>query len=324
MQLLIDSTQETPASLRFIAGVLSQMAELYTPAETARPSINGPSAPVVLHSTTSVLGDASITETTVTGLDPAKVFGRADLYAGVIHHNIQGDVPTGTPEDFTQPGMTAAGTQTAVKASAPPAPTVSLPDASRATTIAGITAPAAPDAGNIQAPDTAAADTVSDKDGIPWDARIHSETRKTNADGAWRYRRNLDPNVKAVVTLELKAKYGTQAPLASIPAPPAPSAPPAPPAPVAPQPPAASLPVPNGLPVGVPNAPLPGVVSTSPATNFRELMSKVNKAKGAGLLSEQQLTLACRAVNIDSITALASQPDKVPLVDAQINQILGA
>lgn len=345
MQLLIDSTQETPASLRFIAATLCALADTYGPPiaehpDTIQPSINGKPEPIVLHSTTHMLGDASVTETRVTGLDPAAVFGMPKEF-----------VPAGTPEGFSPPsGMNAAPPAPAnLTASAPPAPPMIPPSALPAMTTVVAIAPNPPLVGNavgVAAPvaanttattDTGKATAVSldrDKAGLPWDARIHSETRKQNADGTWRLRRNLDEGTKARVMAELKA----QTSLFPTP-PPAPGTPtaeqisiaigvaPTPPSVTLPQPGpglqqvVASLPLSAGVPMGVPNAPQPPVV---PVTGFRDFMSKVNKALVAGTLKQEQLTNACRAIGLDSITALAGEPMKIPLVDAQINQLLGA
>lgn len=67
--------------------------------------------------------------------------------------------------------------------------------------------------------------TQKDKDGLPWDARVHSTPPTMNADGLWRAKRGRKDEDYAVV----KSEY---APAAS--APPAPPAPPAAPAPLAP------------------------------------------------------------------------------------------
>lgn len=99
-----------------------------------------------------------------------------------------------------------------------------------------------------------------DTNGIPWDERIHSGTKKQNKDGTWARRRNTDDAVYEQVMAELKAAhvalvgdgqapegdsaasaFGTQAPPA-VPVPPAPPAAAAPPAPApAPAPPAAAV-----------------------------------------------------------------------------------
>lgn len=345
MQLLIDSTQETPASLRFAATVLAQLADLMVPLEliTETPSINGASVPIVLHTH----GPAAPIDPAP--LDPAVVFGqpteffRANEYAGAIHHNI---VPAGTTPDPTLP----ASSMVAPVLAAPIAPNGTPPVHISASVASLASAPPAPTTSQTSVSDatTTVVSTDRDKDGVPWDARVHSETRKMNADGTWRYRRNLDPNVKASITAELRALHykafpnTPQLPLAPPPptftpagvtAPLPPGMAPAVPAgpvdtqmtgvastnqPVAPP---APVPVSNGVPLGLPNAPLPPAV---PALGFRDFMSAVNKAMAAGRLSSDQVALACKAVNLDGITSLAGEPGKIGLVHSQIAHLLGA
>lgn len=96
-----------------------------------------------------------------------------------------------------------------------------------------------------------------DANGLPWDARIHAGTKVKNADGSWRARRGVDPELVESVTAELRRVQGLTvtpppppapedgaddgAPLLP-PAPPAPPAPPTPPAPPAPPAPEGSTP----------------------------------------------------------------------------------
>lgn len=49
-----------------------------------------------------------------------------------------------------------------------------------------------------------------DKDGLPWDERIHSSNHKLNADGRWQRRRNVDDTLYVQVKSEL---LGTPAPV---------------------------------------------------------------------------------------------------------------
>jgi hypothetical protein len=339
MQLLIDSLQETPASLRFAASVLAQLADLMVPIELTRddklppteaqiPSINGPSAPIVLHTHTETarVGEAEHMVTDTFHTDPAAVFGRVAA-ASMLKAAI---VPAGTPD-------------------APLAPVAPLPPAA-------VSAPIAPAVPTAVASDVAngtptipAASTESvitagavDKNGMPWDAKVHSESKALNADGTWRFRRNLDAGVKAAylagiggaaplmpappanlaVTAMVQAGLlGTPATAGALPVAPPPPAPEAPPAPVAPQPPSASVPVPNGVPLGVPNTAQPAIL---PHLGFRDFMSAVNKALTTGRLTQDQLTTACRAANVEGITSLASEPGRIGLVHAQIAHLLGA
>lgn len=91
-----------------------------------------------------------------------------------------------------------------------------------------------------------------DSAGIPWDARIHSETRATKQDGTWRLRRNLDKAVLESVMAELKQTLSAPAAPAepvSVAAPEAVTAP--------------SVAAPSGA---VPPPPVETVVSQAPAT----------------------------------------------------------
>jgi hypothetical protein len=81
--------------------------------------------------------------------------------------------------------------------------------------------PAAPPAPPAPAAPTNRADV--DSAGLPWDARIHSESRNKVADGTWRKRRNTAPEVVARVEAELRALMAI--PVASaVPLPPSPAA----------------------------------------------------------------------------------------------------
>ena len=73
-----------------------------------------------------------------------------------------------------------------------------------------------------------------DKNGIPWDERIHAGTKRKNADGTWSLKKGVDKELAA----QIIAEYQVAAPSAPT-APEKPSAPAAPSAPTPPAPPAA-------------------------------------------------------------------------------------
>lgn len=82
-----------------------------------------------------------------------------------------------------------------------------------------------------------------DKDGVPWDARIHSSGKKRNADNSWARRKNVPDATYNQVRAELMQRGGApfaapQAAHAPLAAPAAPAAPTPPTAAPAPQPPA--------------------------------------------------------------------------------------
>lgn len=112
--------------------------------------------------------------------------------------------------------------------------------------------------------------TTLDKNGLPWDSRIHSAAKTFNADGTWKYLRGVDrevlvPQVEAelrgdvAVAEEVEAPVAPQAPVVE-----------APQAPVAPQP---GLPPLDGvgLPPLAPQAPVaidfPAIADESGATD---------------------------------------------------------
>ena len=86
-----------------------------------------------------------------------------------------------------------------------------------------------------------------DKNGIPWDERIHAGTKRKNADGTWSLKKGVDKELAAQIIAEYQSATPT-----------APSAPAAPSAPTPPAPPSApSKP-------GVPAAPAKPGVPTPP------------------------------------------------------------
>lgn len=99
--------------------------------------------------------------------------------------------------------------------------------------------PPVPAAASTPAPPVASpapAATV-DKNGLPWDERIHSSSRAMNADGSWRAKRGVQGALVAQVEAELRAQTPVPAaPVTTAPTPPVPAAPgvnhtvPAPPA----------------------------------------------------------------------------------------------
>lgn len=135
-----------------------------------------------------------------------------------------------------------------------------------------------------------------DADGLPWDARIHSEARSKVVAGTWKYKRGVDPRVVEQVEAELRGVMGLPAPApaenaaASVTL----SAPPA--APVAAQ-----------APFGV---------------TFPQLMLKISKAVSEGRTTQVAVIETVKSCGIESLPLLAQRPDLVPMVDAAIDALL--
>lgn len=80
--------------------------------------------------------------------------------------------------------------------------------------------------------DDATAPTVElDKNGIPWDERIHAGTKRKNADGTWSLKKGVDKDLAAQIIAEYQVAAPTTTTVLAAPAAPAkPGVPPAPPA----------------------------------------------------------------------------------------------
>ena len=120
-----------------------------------------------------------------------------------------------------------------------------------------------------------------DKDGMPWDERIHAGTKTKTAAGIWTKRKGVDDAVREAVTAELRAQY------------PAPAAPAAPAAPVAP-----------AVPTITPPAP-PVVAQTS----YTKLVDWLAKNTGEGKYLNAEYVNSVFASNNTSIAALAGNDE---------------
>jgi len=141
------------------------------------------------------------------------------------------------------------------------------------------------------------ASTSLDKDGLPWDERIHSSSKAINqTDGLWRKKRGVSDELVAEVEAELRGLMGN-APASGAGAPTPPSAPIAP----------ASVPVPPSAPAPAAGAP----------TTFAELTPWLLAAIKANKLSSTDVTLAvqgCGVEGVNMLPHLQQRPDLIPQV----------
>lgn len=160
-----------------------------------------------------------------------------------------------------------------------------------------------------QAAASIVADVVDlDKNGFPWDARIHSSNKAKVADGTWRKKRGVDDATVALVESQLRAVMGAPAPVAvTQPA----VAPPPPPPPSA-----------NEMP------PIPASLVKAPATNPRSvyvaLMGRTAAAIAGGKVTQEQVLACCTTFGIPSLPLLANRLDLVAQVAAAIDALIGA
>jgi len=205
---------------------------------------------------------------------------------------------------------------------------------------AAVPAPPAPPAPPVIVPVV----PTLDKNGFPWDQRIHSSSKGINEDGTWRAKRGVDKGLVTTVEAELRQLMGIQLPLPIVSVPPPPPPPPPAPqtdpllpfAPVAP-PPAAE--VPSGVTVSIPPAPtaVPSVpvsqvdtsapplgtvnvaspsspVVVAPSMTFAGLIAAVMPRIAAGVLTKDQVNKVLGEFSIPALPLLASRPDMIPAV----------
>lgn len=79
-------------------------------------------------------------------------------------------------------------------------------------------------------PSTTAPTVELDKNGIPWDERIHAGTKRKNADGTWSLKKGVDKELVAQIIAEYQSAAPTAPAAPSKPSAPTPPAPPAAPA----------------------------------------------------------------------------------------------
>ena len=141
-----------------------------------------------------------------------------------------------------------------------------------------------------------------DKDGLPWDVRIHASSRAQNADGTWRLKRGLADDFKNKVIAELRQ-------VMAIPSP----APAAGPQLVPPPPPAAVPPPP----------PTPAVANETEARDqYIKLFGRVSAAMSSGKLTQAQLDTCLTSIGIPSLPLLGARMDLVPQACALIDGVI--
>lgn len=242
--------------------------------------------------------------------------------------NLTGAEPVATPEEVFSPPAVPAPVASAAPIAPPPAPTpVSVTPASPASPAPAASSPA-PSHG-----------VETDKTGLPWDARIHAETKTKNADQTWRKKRGVDPNLVVTVEAELRALMGVApAPSAapveqqSAPTPPPPpaaaSAPPAPaPAAEAPPPPVPAAPA---APLATPPAAPAPALAPDAMQAFTAVARKVTEGMNEGKLTQEIVDWAIgetgrrHDVPLKQLRELIHRPDLVPTFDEIIDSYLAA
>lgn len=143
-----------------------------------------------------------------------------------------------------------------------------------------------------------------DRDGLPWDQRIHAGSKALNVDGTWRLKRNTDPDLIESVKAELKAAMSAPGPA---------TAPPA-----AEQPGQASPPVEQPGPA---SPPPPPAADDLPPVSFAGFVQAITKKQAAGVLTVQEVAEACQKSGLASMPLLAARADLIPVVFEELRKI---
>lgn len=188
----------------------------------------------------------------------------------------------------------------------PPAPPVHAPPPAPP-----VPAPSAP----VPPPNPAPAGSVAlDKDGLPWDARIHAATKSKVANGSWKRKKGLPDETYNAVVAELRGVMAIPpGPVGTVAA----YAPPPPPPPVAP-------PV-TVAPPPAPPAPTGTHPAGQPATmDFAGFMGWIAGLIAGGKWSHAQTTTALNAMGLPGAVSLSARPDLVPQAVQMIQGMIPA
>lgn len=168
-----------------------------------------------------------------------------------------------------------------------------------------------------------------DAKGMPWDNRIHAESKGKIADGTWRKKRNLDPALVAQVEAELRQVMGAPAaaPLAQA----APTAPiPAPQAATVTTPTAGvassavAVPAPPAPAPAAPVAPAPAAPSGEARAQFVALVGRASAAIQGQKVTQAEVNQCCVNAGVPALPLLANRLDLVAMVAAQVDALIAS
>lgn len=249
---------------------------------------------------------------------------------------VEGNSPSAALATATP--FTSTGTGTPVAPAMPSAPSGATPMPTAPAPMSGTD-----DDSDDEADDGTPAGDGSglDSNGLPWDERIHSSSKKRGQDGSWNKRRGGPKGADlAAIEMELRANQpsapmptaapsappppmptaGAEQPQQPAPAPvPMPTADPTPPAPPPPPMPTATA-MPAAEPPATPAMPVSAAPAAAPTgLDFPTLMQTIGPkmGEGAGQIDAGYLQQVCQVYGLNSLTDLALKPELIDAVVAQ-------
>lgn len=162
------------------------------------------------------------------------------------------------------------------------------------------------------APQAGQSNLSFDSAGIPWDARIHAETKAQKKDGTWRTKRGVDKDYVKQITDELRAQHSdvSQATIPPVPGQAQQEA-------TAPPPPTVSAPTNTAPPP--PTTVAPTTASAGQITTFPDFMKAVTQYMAAnGITMIDINNMLSSTMGIQSAAMLSNKPELIPQALANI------
>lgn len=163
----------------------------------------------------------------------------------------------------------------------------------------------------------------TDTDGLPWDARIHSGTKKKNADGRWAKRRGVDEAEYEAIKTELSNKQSAVSTVHAFVPPPVMAAVETTPT-LMNQAPAVMPSVMTAPPV-VQAAPQMEMVVQAAQVDFNSILARLNRAVTSGKITPEGIQSIVLATNVKtglnavSLADYINQPHALQEVSNQLN-----
>lgn len=224
---------------------------------------------------------------------------QAELLAGFIMTFADGRASGFTSEEEPVPAPPAIDPAAAFGK----IPTGAISEVAPSVTIPAVTTPVPTQpAASVTVPPSGGA--TLDKDGLPWDVRIHASSHAQNADGTWRLKRGLAKDHLDKITAELRQVMAIPSPGPQLVPPPPPpaqaTAAPAPPPPAA---------------MGI-------VDQVENQKKYIDLFGRVSSAISTGKLSQAQLDTCLQSIGVPSLPLLGARLDLVPQASAIIDGVI--
>jgi hypothetical protein len=132
-----------------------------------------------------------------------------------------------------------------------------------------------------------------DKEGIPWDGRIHMSTKNRTVENVWKRKRNVPDEEYARVVAELRVSQ--MAPPVAVPPPPPPPAP---------------------VEAVAPPPPPPAPVATG--VTFPEFMAHVTAGVTSQRFTREDILDACVKHGVANLPGLINRPDLIPAISREL------